>query len=147
MAVPRYRAEHFQPSGWDSGTPERKAMFVNSLLRFIAADFPRERFTRNLSLGLSTHGYFGFIAHYDIHGFYAEQMSTPERRTQFLRELAVGCGREAHLDRPDLWSDVKAVLAQHLPPDQELGPPRRLAPLSAFGSRSSTPRQDAPTLF
>jgi len=113
----------------------------------IAADFPRERFTRNLYLGLSTHGYFGFIAHYDIHGFYAEQMSTPERRTQFLRELAVGCGREAHLDRPDLWSDVKAVLAQHLPPDQELGPPRRLAPLSAFGSRSSTPRQDAPTLF
>lgn len=109
MAVPRYRAEHFQPSGWDSGTPERKARFVNSLLRFIADDFPRERFTRNLYLGLSTHGYFGFIAHYDIHGFYDEQMSTPERRTQFLHDLAIDCERESHLDRPDLWSDVKAV--------------------------------------
>lgn len=147
MAVPRYRAEHFKPSGWDNGTPERKAKFVNSLLRFIADDFPRERFTRNLYLGLSTHGYFGFIAHYDIHGFYAEQMSTPERRTQFLRDLVVDCERESHLDRPDLWSDVKAVLARHLPPDQELGRARRLSPLNAFGSRSSAPRQDAPTLF
>lgn len=116
MAVPRYRAEHFQPSGWDSGTPDRKARFVNSLLRFIADDFPRERFTRNLYLSLSTHGYFGFIAHYDIYGFYAEQMSTPERRAQFVRDLSIDCEREAHLDRPDLWSDAKAVLAQHLRP-------------------------------
>ena len=36
MATPRYRPEQFVDSGWDSGTPERKARFVNSLLRFIA---------------------------------------------------------------------------------------------------------------
>ena len=147
MAVSRYRAEHFQPSGWDSGTPERKARFVNALLRFIADDFPRERFTRNLYLGLSTHGYFGFIAHYDIHGFYAEQMSTPERRAQFLRDLAIDCEKDAHLDRPDLWSDVKGVLAGHLLPDREPPRSRRLAPLGAFGASTATTRNDQPTLF
>lgn len=30
MATPRYRPEQFVDSGWDSGTPERKARFVNS---------------------------------------------------------------------------------------------------------------------
>lgn len=147
MALPRYRAEAFQTSDWDSGTPERKARFVNSLLRFIAADFPRERFTSALYLGLSTHGYFGFIAHYDIHGFYAEQLSTPARRTQFLRDLAADCERDAHLDRPDLWSDVKAVLARHLPSDPEELVTRRLPPVTAFGTRTGTARNDAPTLF
>lgn len=147
MATARYRPEQFEPSGWDSGTPERKARFVNSLLRFIADDFPRDRFTKALYLGLSNHGYFGFIAHYDIHGFYAEQMSTPERRTQFLADLAAGCHRETHHNRPDLWSDVKAVLAQHLLADPELDRSRRLGALNAFGARPSSNRQDAPTLF
>lgn len=130
-------AEQFTDSGWPSGTAARKARFVNALLRFIRADCPREKFTKPLYQGLSTDGHFGFIAHYDIHGFYAEQMSTPERRAQFLRDLASNCEKDAHLDRPDLWSDVKAVLARHLPPDQELGRARRLATLSAFSTRPS----------
>ncbi|MFT4081390.1 MAG: hypothetical protein QM638_02285 [Nocardioides sp.] len=147
MALPRYRAEQFQTSGWDSGTPERKARFVNSLLRLIADDFPRERFTRALYLGLSTHGYFGFIAHYNIHGFYEEQMSTPARRAQFLHDLALDCEKDAHLDRPDLWSDVKAVLVHHLPSDREQPSSRRLPPVTAFGTRPAAARDDAPTLF
>jgi hypothetical protein len=31
--------------------------------------------------GFSTHGYFGFIAHYDIHGYYDARISTPQQRT------------------------------------------------------------------
>lgn len=148
MATPRYRPEQFVDSGWDSGTPERKARFVNSLLRFIADDFPRERFTRPLYLGLSTHGYFGFIAHYDIHGFYDEQMSTPARRERFLSDLASDCQKDAHLDRPDLWSDVKAILAIRLMPQAEQAPAaRRLAPSSSFGIRPPAAGPDAPTLF
>ncbi|MBN9611837.1 MAG: hypothetical protein BGO15_09150 [Microbacterium sp. 71-23] len=147
MRLPRYTAESFTDSGWDSGTPERKARFVNSLLRFIADDFPRERFTRSLYMGLSTHGYFGFIAHYDIHGFYDEQMSTPARRAAFLDELEWSCDREAHLNRPDLWSDVKTVLAEHLDHGRLRNTStRRLSPPSAFGA--TRPQQgDAPTLF
>ena len=147
MATPRYRPEQFVDSGWDSGTPERKARFVNSLLRFIADDFPRERFTRPLYLGLSTHGYFGFIAHYDIHGFYDEQLSTPQRRASFLHELQRDCDRDAHLNRPDLWSDVKAVLRDHLDDGALRGAARQLSPLSSFGNRRSAPGHDAPTLF
>lgn len=121
---------------------------MNSVLRFIADDFPRERFTRPLYLGLSTHGYFGFIAHYDIHGFYDEQMSTPARRERFLSDLACDCQKDAHLDRPDLWSDVKAVLASRLMPQAEQAPAaRRLAPSSSFGTRPPAAGPDAPTLF
>lgn len=82
--------------------------------RFIADGCPREKFTPRLYKGLSTHGYFGFIAHYDIHGFYDERLSTPQRRASFLHELRRDCDRDAHLNRPDLWSDVKAVLRDHL---------------------------------
>lgn len=143
--TPRYQPAQFVPSGWESGTPERKARFVNALLRFIAADCPRERFTRRLYEGLSTHGYFGFIAHYDRGGFYEAQLSTPERRARFLRDLREDCERDAHRDRPDLWSDVKRVLAEHLQ-SQELQMQARRLPTTQ--SRCTVPKKPAgPTLF
>ncbi len=108
-----YRPEQFTDSGWDSGTPERKARFVNALIRFIDAGCPEARFTKALYDGLYNHGYFGFIAHYDRHCFYAEQLSTPERRERFFRDLLEDCRREYHQQRPDIWSDVKRVLADH----------------------------------
>jgi len=148
MAVPRYKPEQFQPSGSDSGTPEPQGPLREHAVQFIADDFPREKFTPALYLGLSNHGYFRFIAHYNIHGFYAEQMSTPERRTQFLRDLANDCQREARRNRPDLWSYVKLVLARHLLSGQDLTRPRRaLAPLNVFGSQSAPFQRDHPILF
>lgn len=124
--TPRYQPAQFVASGWESGTPERKARFVNALLRFIAADCPREHFTRPLYEGLSTHGYFGFIAHYNLDGFYEAQLSTPERRALFLRDLRQDCERDANRDRPDLWSDVKRVLAEHLQSQESPTQARRL---------------------
>ncbi|GAA1050981.1 hypothetical protein [Arthrobacter russicus] len=147
MPVPRSRPEQFVPSGWDSGTPERKAKFVNSLLRFIVDGFPRERFTRSLYLGLSNHGYFGFIAHYDIHGFYAERLSTSERQACFLRDLTRDCEREAGLDRPDLWTDVKAALAKQLLVEPDEASSRRPRQFPPMGARAASRRDDAPTLF
>ncbi len=143
MPLPRYRAEVFTDSGWDLGTAERKAKFVNLLLQFIAGDCLRDRFTEQLYKGLSAHGYFGFVAHYDIHGFYDEQLSTPERRSRFLEDLADACERDAHLARPDLWSDVKAVLIQRLRPSS---PMAGLSPLDVFGVGHAS-QHDAPTLF
>ena len=147
MPVTRYRPEQFADSGWDSGTPERKAKFINSLLRFVEAGFPQEGFTRQLYMGLSTHGYFDFIAHYDIRGFYAEQLSTPERQRRFVRDLVYSCKRDANLNRPDLWSDVKSVLAQHLSRPSTEAPPPRLQPFRAPSSRRVSGSNDAPTLF
>lgn len=40
----------------------------------------------------------GFIAHYNIHGFYDAQMSTPERRASFLRSLERSCNRSPTAD-------------------------------------------------
>lgn len=141
-------AEQFTDSGWPSGTAARKARFVNTLLRFIAADCPREKFTKQLYQGLYNDGYFGFIAHYDIHGFYDEQLSTPERRSQFVAELLRGCERDSDLDRPDIWTDVKAVLAERLRPQQPrtaTGP--TTARTTAGARRTTRPQYDGPTLF
>lgn len=147
MPVPRFHPDQFEPSGWDSGMPERKAKFVNSLLRFVADGFPEDRFTRLLYLGLSNHGYFGFIAHYEIRGFYAEQLATPERRARFVRDLAGDCEREAGMDRPDLWTDVKAVLAGHLAAEPAEAQSRLLRPFPSTGAGASSRGDDPPTLF
>jgi|GEM_PF-1208978 len=145
----RYQPDQFQPSGWDSGTPERKARFVNEFLRFAAAGFPREKFSRRLYLGLSTHGYFGFIAHYNLDGFYDAQLSTAERRDGFLQQLARNCEHDADLARPDLWSDVKTVLAKHLPtPAPRPARAARLSPFTVVGTLTARQTRDGQiTLF
>ncbi|HEX4400162.1 MAG TPA: hypothetical protein VHZ98_02420 [Galbitalea sp.] len=66
-----YQPEQFADSGWDSGTPEKKARFVNVLIRFIDQGYPEAKFSKALYDGLYSHGYFDFIAHYDRAGFYA----------------------------------------------------------------------------
>ncbi len=109
-----YKPEQFTDSGWDSGTPARKARFVNTLIRFIDQGCPAERFTKQLYDGLYNHGYFsGFIAHYDRNGFYAEHFSTPDRRREFFSELMRSCRRDAQSGRADLWCDVKTILLNH----------------------------------
>lgn len=143
--TPRYQPTQFAASGCESGTPERKARFVNALLQFIAADCPHERFTRSLYEALFTHGYFGFIAHYDRGGFYEAQLSTPERRARFLRDLRQDCEREANRDRPDLWSDVKRVLAEHLQPQESPTQARRLP--TPPPRRAVSKKPAGPTLF
>ena len=131
-----------------SGTAARKARFVNALLRFIRADCPREKFTKQHYQGLSTDGHFGFIAHYDIHGFYDEQLSTPERRARFVTELRRGCERGSGFDRPENWSDVKAVLADRLSPREPRAATTPAGARTAAGSRrAAAPRYDGPTLF
>jgi hypothetical protein len=135
----------FTPSGYESGTPERKARFVSSLLKFIRDGFPRERFTRQLYMGLSTHGYFGFIAHYDLDGFHHAQFSTPDRQARFLKQLRSCCARDSKLDRPDLWTDVKAVLLDRLEGTEDPPLAKPSARSATAGDRRKSPA--GPTLF
>lgn len=145
VSTKRVQPAQFEATKWH--TAERKSRFVNTLLRFINDDCPREKFTKQFYDGLYNDGHFGFIAHYDIHGFYDEQLSTPQRQASFLRELQRDCDRDAHLNRPDLWSDVKTVLRDHLDDGTLCGAARQLSPLSSFGNRRLAPGHDAPTLF
>ena len=108
-----YRPDQFTDSGWDSGTPEKKARFVNALIRFIDQGYPEVKFSKSLYDGLYCHGYFGFIAHYDRAGFYAEQFSTVGRQEVFFDDLMHDCGQGAHTQRWDLWADVKRILLEH----------------------------------
>lgn len=141
-SIKRVQPAQFEATKWH--TAERKSRFVNTLLRFINDDCPREKFTKQFYDGLYNDGHFGFIAHYDIHGFYDEQLSTPERRAQFLTELRSDCERHSHLDRTDLWSDVKAVLAERLRPQE---PRTAIRARSATRARRAAPTYDGPTLF
>ena len=148
MAVKRAPVDKFLDSGYPSGTAARKARFVNALLRFIADDYPEDRFTNQLYEGLYNSGYFGFIAHYDRAGFYYEQLSTPERRTRFLADLRRSCERDRHTDRPDIWSDVKAVLAERLNPSEpQTARAARTARTASGARRAAAPKYDGPTLF
>lgn len=145
MNVTREPADRFVDSGYPSGAAARKARFVNALLRFIAADCPEDKFTNQLYEGLYNSGYFGFIAHYDRGGFYYEQLSTPERRTRFLADLRHACEQGRHADRPDIWSDVKDVLAERLNPRE---PQTAISARAARGARRAVaPKYDGPTLF
>ena len=140
MAVKRAPVDKFLDSGYPSGTAARKARFVNALLRFIADDYPEDRFTNQLYEGLYNSGYFGFIAHYDRAGCYYDQLSTPERRTRFLTDLRRSCDRDRHTERPDIWSDVKAVLAERL----NLRPRVPREPLERHPARVAPPHQSTP---
>ncbi|QBE48251.1 hypothetical protein [Leucobacter triazinivorans] len=142
VSTKRVQPEQFETTEWH--TAERKSRFVNTLLRFIKDDCPREKFIKQLYDGLYNDGHFGFIAHYDIHGFYDEQLSTPERRSLFIAELRRGCEQHSHLDRPDLWSDVKAVLAERLSPRE---PRTATRARTATSARRAAPKYDGPTLF
>jgi hypothetical protein len=109
----RYRPGEFVESGWATGTPAKKARFVNALVRFIDSGYPEAQFTKALYDGLYNHGYFGFIAHCDRYGFYDAQFSTLARQRQFFADLIRDCERDYLSTRFGLWADVKTVLADH----------------------------------
>ena len=109
----KFTADQFTASGYDSGTPARKAAFANAFVRFVNSGYDRSKFTKIIYMGLSTHGYFGFIAHYDIDGFYTAQFGTAAERESFWENLDRACARH-HSNRPDIWDDVKLAFSESL---------------------------------
>jgi hypothetical protein len=80
---PPLRAEDFTAIRFNDDAA--KAAFGNQLLAFIAEDFPRKRFTLKFYRVLCQH--FGMIAHYDVHGFWAEYFTSTTDKLRFLEEL------------------------------------------------------------
>lgn len=80
---PPLRAQDFTATQFHDGAA--KAAFGNQLLAFIAEDFPRKRFTLKFYCVLCQR--FGMIAHYDVHGFWAEYFTSTADKLRFLEEL------------------------------------------------------------
>lgn len=106
-APPKFTADQFADDGYKDGTAAHKARFANALTRFIAAGFPKAKFTRALYNGLHLH--FEHIAHYNLDGFYYAQFSDSAKQAAFLNHLIITCDR-AWPDRAFLWQDVQAAL-------------------------------------
>jgi hypothetical protein len=83
LISPPLGAEGLTPTGWSS--PADKAAFANSLLAFVAHDFPATKWTQGLSKRLSLT--FGMIAHYDRHGFRQAWFTTRADQAAFLAAL------------------------------------------------------------
>jgi hypothetical protein len=79
--------KHFDASMFaatDFYSAEDKAWFGNYLLDFIAADFPRAKFTKKFYERLSST--FGHIAHYDLLGFWQTFFESTADKVEFLRQ-------------------------------------------------------------
>lgn len=106
-APPRFEASQFTPTKWDSA--EDKAAFANKLAAFIAKGFPRSAFTKKLYTHLSNT--FGHIAHYDIHGFWAEYFTTDADKIRFVHNIL----RHGNYGDPAYtYCDVEAAVADWL---------------------------------
>jgi len=82
-------------------TTADKQRFERQFKRFVERGFRREDFPKTFYQRLSN--CFGFIAHYNVHGFYETYFTTPEGKVDFL--LAVT--RTVYGDPAFTFSDVE----------------------------------------
>ncbi len=64
---------------------DSKAWFARHFLRFVSADFPKHHFT--LRFYRRVMNIFGFIAHYDVNGFWTEYFTTFSGKIEFLEQV------------------------------------------------------------
>lgn len=104
-----FRTEDFTPDAYGHDAFD-KARVANQLVRLVEGDFRPTLFLHTLYQRLSL--MFGHIAEFDRHGFYHVWMSTPARRTEWLRYVANGGAYGLMpLDRTDTWADVEHAIA------------------------------------
>jgi len=66
-------------------TADEKVKILTAFQCFIKSDFKKTQFTRALYQYLSIH--FGFIAHYDINGFYEARFENPVGRASTFQTI------------------------------------------------------------
>lgn len=82
LSSPPFEASQFTATKWSNA--EDKAKFANKLMKFIAAEFPRQSFTQSFYQRLSNT--FGHIAHCDLAGFHGVFFEDEAGRTDFLSQ-------------------------------------------------------------
>jgi hypothetical protein len=107
LTLPQLEATEFHPTKWDSA--EQKAQFGNKLLKFIADDFPRHSFTKQIYNRL--HLTFGHIAHYNLEGFYSTFFETTSTKVEFIEQtIAWPCWG----DTDDTYCDVERAVIKRV---------------------------------
>lgn len=97
---PAMAAGGFTATRWHSA--EEKARMGDAILAFIARGMPRSGWTMSLYNRLSH--MFGFIAHYDRHGFWHTHFASTAGRVAFLEQIA---GYPCWGQPTAVWSDVE----------------------------------------
>lgn len=105
MAKSKFGVEAFTATQF--ATAEEKCNAANAIVAFIDSGFVREKFTKRVYDALCLH-LFGHIAHYNLHGFYAEWFASPELQQQWLTHV-----KNWNLDRSNAtftWCDVERAV-------------------------------------
>lgn len=91
----------------------RWQMFLKALLKDFGSDATRKQFTKPLYQHLHLH--CGFIAHYDIHGFYATYFTNPYDLGNFIHEAKRGLSFQYPEDYRDINKVMLATLEEFRP--------------------------------
>ena len=105
-----FKPEQFIATKWD--TKEKKAKVANALVRFVKSSFARRYFTKELYERLCS--MFGFIAHYDQGGFWAEYFESTADKLRFLKAIA---SYSPMGDSTYTWSDVEREVRRWMEDD------------------------------
>jgi len=102
---------------------EEKKAVLRGWQRFIKSDFDGNYFTKKLYDHL--HLYCSFIAHFNIHGFYATYFENPEHTIKFLQQFDKDFGHKSIEYGTDYWftsedyHDLNSEMAESLGPYKE----------------------------
>lgn len=89
-----------------------KTQVYKAWIRFLNSNFDRSKFTKAIYSHLMMH--CGFIAHYDINGFYAEQLGDPTRRREFIESFLSHNMLESHAAGGPDYTDINEAMAEAL---------------------------------
>jgi len=88
---------------------ETKAWFASHLLRFVSSDFPKHHFTQRFyNQVMHT---FGFIAHFDSTGYWAEYFATTAGKVEFIEQVVQ---HSCYGDPAYTFSDVEREIIRRL---------------------------------
>jgi hypothetical protein len=103
-----FRTVQFTPTKWDSA--DAKAEFANRFVRFVERDFDPKIYTKKFYQRLCQ--MFGFIAHYDMSGFWNTYFCTAADKLRFIQGCLRSKGRVG--DPAWTWCDVEGALVEWL---------------------------------
>jgi hypothetical protein len=107
LTIPAFAAAEFTPTQW--ATADNRAKFANALMKFIASEFPRQRFTQPFYRRLCNT--FGHIAHGNLAGFYSAFFERDFDKVVFLEQTLSW----PHFGDPTFtFSDVERAVKRRL---------------------------------
>lgn len=100
-------------------TAAQKRTAFNAWKKFLKGDFQKKDFTKALYHHLTQH--CSFIAHYDIHGFYATYFVDPKDTLRFMQQFWDGQSTEygaSYWLRGD-YADINQAMMHHAQTERE----------------------------